>query len=98
MTNAEKANFIKTDVPRLLEDLRAKATPWWGVMTAQNMLEHLSWSLQNSVGKNRVFYKRISPQQTLRTFKNLLLINNYERSVRKISKIRKLGDHNLLRI
>lgn len=51
MTNAEKAHFIKTDVPRLLEDLRAKATPWWGVMSAQNMLEHLSWSLQNSTGK-----------------------------------------------
>ena len=42
MTFKEKEHFVKVTTPKLLENLRSKANPWWGKMNAQQMIEHLS--------------------------------------------------------
>ena len=51
MTLKQKIEFLKSNTPRLLEGLRAKTSPWWGSMTAQHMIEHLTASIEESTGK-----------------------------------------------
>lgn len=71
MTLQEKIEFIKVTTPRLLEDLRAKSSPWWGVMTAQHMVEHMTMGLQNSIGK--INFPLATPAEKLQASKEYLM-------------------------
>ncbi len=41
-------DYLKA-VPQMIEDLKANATPSFGVMTPQHMLEHLIWVTKSSI-------------------------------------------------
>lgn len=71
MTLKQKIEFLKTTTPRLLEGLRAKTAPWWGHMTAQHMIEHLTASLEESTGK--IASKLLIPEANLAGAKEWLV-------------------------
>ena len=45
------AHFIKEEIPALLQNLKAETPAKWGMMNAQNMLEHLGMLFYVSTGK-----------------------------------------------
>lgn len=47
-------NFLEKEVPLLLATLKADATPAWGKMTAQHMLEHLIVLFKISIGRIKI--------------------------------------------
>lgn len=49
-----RASFLDAIAPRLLAALRAEAPPGWGWMSAQQMVEHLSWVFDLSTGAAQV--------------------------------------------
>jgi hydroxymethylglutaryl-CoA reductase len=71
MTFQEKEHFVKVTTPKLLENLRSKANPWWGKMNAQQMVEHLSDSLRNSTEK--ILFPLTTPADKLESSKNFLM-------------------------
>lgn len=71
MTLQEKEHFVKVTTPRLLENLRAKASPWWGKMNAQQMIEHLTDALKNSTEK--ILFPLTTPAEKLEQSKNFLM-------------------------
>lgn len=52
MTIQEKINFLNNEFPRLVLELKADATGSWGVLNAQQMVEHMSDSLRVANGKD----------------------------------------------
>jgi oxepin-CoA hydrolase/3-oxo-5,6-dehydrosuberyl-CoA semialdehyde dehydrogenase len=46
-----RSTFFRHDLPRALAALHADARPGWGVMTAQQMMEHLQWGFEVSTGR-----------------------------------------------
>ncbi|WP_299453738.1 DUF1569 domain-containing protein [uncultured Microscilla sp.] len=48
-TTVSHREFLTTQVPNILQKLKADATPQWGMMTAQHMLEHLAKITKASV-------------------------------------------------
>ncbi len=48
----DKLNFLKTALPKLFRTLKPDAKGNWGVMNAQQMVEHLSESVSFATGKN----------------------------------------------
>ncbi|MCP4442429.1 MAG: DinB family protein [Aureispira sp.] len=44
-------NFIKTEIPQLLNQLQADTPAQWGVMSAQHMVEHLGGSFLLGTGR-----------------------------------------------
>ncbi len=71
MTLEEKIDFIKVQTPRLLQELRAKTSPWWGKMNAHQMIEHLTMALQNSTEK--VLFNISTPLDKLEQAKQFLM-------------------------
>ena len=56
-TNNYKMNnthFIKEEIPALLQNLTSETTAKWGIMNAQNMVEHLGLLFYVSTGKPNV--------------------------------------------
>ncbi len=49
--NQEKYNFLKNDFPVLLQQLQPDAKGKWGVMNAQQMVEHFSDAVRMASGK-----------------------------------------------
>ena len=52
MTIQAKINFLENDFPEFLQTLDANAQGKWGVMNAQQMVEHMSYSLRDANGKS----------------------------------------------
>lgn len=48
----DKLNFIKNEFPKLLGKLDPHAKGSWGVMNAQQMIEHMAESVSFATGKN----------------------------------------------
>lgn len=48
----DKLNFLKTEFPKLLRTLNAEAKGEWGVLNAQQMVEHMAESISFASGKN----------------------------------------------
>ncbi|EAY31151.1 DUF1569 domain-containing protein [Microscilla marina] len=48
-TTVSHREFLTTQVPNILQNLQVDATPQWGMMTAQHMLEHLAKITKASV-------------------------------------------------
>ena len=46
--------FIKNEMPALLQQLTTESKPLWGMMSAQNMIEHLGMLFYVSTGKPNV--------------------------------------------
>ena len=47
----DSINFLKTELPVLLDKLSSTAEPKWGLMSAQHMVEHLSGVIMISNGR-----------------------------------------------
>lgn len=47
-----KLEFLKTDFPALLQNLKPDAKGAWGVMNGQQMVEHMAESISYATGKN----------------------------------------------
>ena len=48
----DKLNFIKTEFPKLLQNLHPEAKGAWGVMNGQQMVEHMTDAVSQATGKN----------------------------------------------
>lgn len=51
MTIQEKISFLENDFPKFLQTLDGNAKGKWGVLNAQQMVEHISDSLREANGK-----------------------------------------------
>ena len=49
---SNKLNFLITDFPSILKKLKGDEKPQWGVMNAQQMIEHMSDSVRIANGKD----------------------------------------------
>lgn len=52
MNTEQKLSFLENDFPKFLQTLDANAKGKWGVMNAQQMVEHMSYSLRDANGKS----------------------------------------------
>jgi hypothetical protein len=48
----DKLNFLKTEFPKLISNLQPDAKGNWGIMNAQQMVEHMADSVSQATGKN----------------------------------------------
>lgn len=71
MLHSEKLNFISNTVPKLLLQLSAEAKGKWGVLNAQQMVEHLINSVRNANGKS--IEKLITPIDNLERVRSFML-------------------------
>ncbi len=71
MSHSEKLNFISNTVPNLLLQLSAEAKGKWGVLNAQQMVEHLSDSVRIANGKRPE--KLITPAENLERVRSFML-------------------------
>jgi hypothetical protein len=70
-TKMNNTHFIKEEIPVLLQNLKAETTAKWGIMNAQNMVEHLGLLFYVSTGKPTV---RIStPADKIERFQAFLM-------------------------
>lgn len=47
----DKLNFLKTEFPRLVQNLAPNTMGNWGVLNAQKMVEHMADSIREATGK-----------------------------------------------
>ena len=52
IVSTDKREFLTMQVPELLTKLSDNAEPKFGLMTAQHMIEHLTWVTKSSLAKN----------------------------------------------
>lgn len=71
MLHSEKLNFISNTVPKLLLQLSAKAKGKWGVLNAQQMVEHLINSVRIANGKS--LEKLVTPIDNLERVRSFML-------------------------
>lgn len=71
MNTAQKINFLENDFPKFLQTLDASAKGKWGVMNAQQMVEHMSYSLRNANGKD--IKKILTPAEHLPKYREFVL-------------------------
>src|SRR6266498_2947099 len=69
--NTEKINFLKYQFIPLLQQLPADAKGRWGVMNAQQMVEHFSDTLQQANGKRPLALH--TPEEHLPKFRQFML-------------------------
>ena len=67
-------DFVFNQSIRFLDTLPPTATPIWGRMNAQQMIEHLTIAVNVSNGVNEV--ELITPQNKLEKTKNILLLSD----------------------
>src|SRR2546421_12588391 len=70
-TPEEKINFLKNDLINHLKKLNADDKGTWGVMNAQQMVEHLSNAFRNWHGMESK--KIVTPAEHLSKYKDFLL-------------------------
>jgi hypothetical protein len=58
-----KEKFVKSGFVNLIKQLHAKAKGNWGVMNAQEMVEHMSTAFRQANGKDK--YELITPEENL---------------------------------
>lgn len=63
----DKIHFLKNEFPLLAAKINADAKGSWGVLNAQQMVEHMSDSISFATGKNN--QKLISPVEKVDVFK-----------------------------
>jgi hypothetical protein len=69
MSHTQKLNFITNTVPSLLLRLEAQTKGNWGVLNAQQMVEHLSDSVRMANGKrNEVLITPVENLERVRAF------------------------------
>jgi hypothetical protein len=71
MSHSEKLNFISNTVPELLLQLSSETKGNWGVLNAQQMVEHLSESVRIANGKRPE--KLITPAEHLERVRSFML-------------------------
>lgn len=71
MVNKEKLNYIKTEAIQLLKTLKGNEKPAWGVMNAQQMIEHLCDALDDAAGINN--HRILTPADKLEGFRSFLM-------------------------
>jgi hypothetical protein len=71
MSHSEKLNFISNTVPQLLLQLASETKGNWGVLNAQQMVEHLSESVRIANGKRPE--KLITPSDHLERVRTFML-------------------------
>ncbi len=71
MSHSEKLNFISNTVPELLLQLSSETKGNWGVLNAQQMVEHLSESVRIANGKRPE--KLITPAENLERVRSFML-------------------------
>jgi hypothetical protein len=69
--NPEKVDFLKNGFVSLVKDLDPETKPQWGVMNAQQMVEHMSDSVRIANGKIRK--KILTPEDQLFGYKNFMM-------------------------
>jgi oxepin-CoA hydrolase/3-oxo-5,6-dehydrosuberyl-CoA semialdehyde dehydrogenase len=83
-----RRDFLQQTLLIAIDRLTEQTQPLWGKMTAQQMIEHLTWAFELSTGKREIQYNRpdnlterakkflYENKQTPRLFKNPLLDEN----------------------
>ena len=71
MNHSEKLNFISNTVPELLLQLPSESKGKWGVLNAQQMVEHLSDSVRIANGKRKE--KLVTPAENLERVRTFML-------------------------
>ena len=71
MTTKEKINYLEIEFPEFLQTLDANAKGKWGVMNAQQMVEHMSYSLRDANGKSAK--RTITPAEHLPKYKEFAM-------------------------
>ena len=71
MVNKDKLNFLKTDFITLLKQLKGDEKPKWGVMSAQQMIEHMGGSFLNAAGIIKI--AQATPNEQLPAFKSFMM-------------------------
>lgn len=66
-----KEEFLKNDFIPLLGKLHADATPKWGVMNTQQMIEHFADAVKNASGK--LILPTLNEGEKLEKFRNFLV-------------------------
>jgi oxepin-CoA hydrolase/3-oxo-5,6-dehydrosuberyl-CoA semialdehyde dehydrogenase len=65
-----RERFLGQHMPEALATLREDALPAWGAMTAQQMVEHLEWVFEGSIGE--VSVECSAPEERRRRWKAIL--------------------------
>jgi hydroxymethylglutaryl-CoA reductase len=68
--SVDKEEFITKKTIGLLLELNENSKPLWGAMTAQHMIEHLCFIVENSLGKRAV--PILTPEDKLEKYKAFL--------------------------
>jgi hypothetical protein len=69
--NTEKADFIKKKFIPLLQQLQTDTKGKWGLMNAQQMVEHFSWLTRMASGKTVM--ERVTPEEHLPRLREFIL-------------------------
>jgi hypothetical protein len=69
--NTEKIEFLTITFPKLVKQLDAHAKGEWGVMNAQQMVEHMSYSVRVANGKTPM--QIITPLENLEKVKGFMM-------------------------
>lgn len=67
----EKINFLKTELPLLFERLAPDTKGAWGVLNAQQMVEHMADSVREATGKLQL--KVLTPEDKLPKAKEFVM-------------------------
>lgn len=67
----EKITFLKTQIVPSLSGLPATAKGKWGIMNAQQMVEHLAWAFSFASGKNKMTI--LNEGEKLQKFREFLM-------------------------
>lgn len=67
----DKLNFLQNEFPQLVSKLQADTKGVWGVLNAQQMIEHMSDSISFATGKNN--QQLISPIDKVDVFKSFAM-------------------------
>lgn len=68
-----RREFVNEQLVTAIDALEAESTPAWGEMSAQHMVEHLTWVFEASIGKAEV---RCAIPDGLRAGARVFLFNN----------------------
>lgn len=69
--NTEKLEFLSVTFPNLVAQLDANAKGVWGVMNAQQMVEHMSYSIR--IANGRLPMQIVTPAENLEKVKGFML-------------------------
>ena len=70
----DKLNFIKNDFPKIVRSLSAEAKGNWGVLNAQQMVEHMSYSVHFATADFAT--ELVTPERNIEKFRAYALGEN----------------------